>query len=1173
MRRAEVLIAVLLALATGRAAARIIVVPQDYTNIQAALDAGQDGDTIIVRPGTYIESITFGGKNLVLRSEDPNDPDIVAATVLRAPSQKRPAVSPTTVMFVNGEGPGTVLSGFTITGGGGSVFPENPAMFLGGGILCVLSSPTITMNVITGNVLPVPAATGQNEGFGGAIACIESDAVITRNVLRGNTAYAGGAVFVQGRAPLIANNLIYNNVATAGGGVCFVYGGHLANNTLIGNQAQLGGNAYIVSDTAYGSCRIVSNILADSRGSQGLYREGFHPEDVIAFNNVWSGAGSEVAWSMTTVGSGNISADPGFVDPAQPDYRLRMDSPCINAGDPNSSNAVSLDAYGNTRIVHGRIDMGAAEYSGNLRPVAKIGDCPSMEQVPESIRLDGSASYDADGDQNLTYRWIQVLGPDVVLEDADQPVGRFAPDTYGAFAFELVIGDGQIESLPARVEFVVGVGHVPVADAGRPAYATTSPVTLDGSASTDPDASGSLSYSWAQVSGPALIIDNEDTPRPTVSGFTRTALPQRCRFELVVNDGQSDSFPDVVEVIVIPVAVGTTMRLENQSFDPNKPTVVYFGGGDCITGGGSWGSQPWMEKANIITWNYSPDSYTGELRYYRCGDLLLGYLAQVAPDYRQPIQTMGHSTGGQPAIDVATYLNHVYRDARYAVNRVTFLDARCRDYGMDVAVYLASAVDGEQCWIDSYEGTGPYFYPNVLNTQVAQNDHGLPPTWYRTSLTTADMNRFNHGVVGGAYWSVIGPGKNLQLAPTPGGFGYQFRWSGSATGGAMGFFDESVHPGRLPEPVTLVGPLGTGAAGEVMLTCKPSENAVRYQLLLGADPYRVMDFNIVAETPEPPDAVIAELPFERTWWTVRAYDAYGSSIHADPMPLTVFSMSLPVENVTKGTRYGFIQQAIDEAQPGDEIVLNAGTYNEDLDFQGKALTLRSAHPDEPGAPEATIIRGKQTVVTLVGADATLAGLTITGGKLGLLCSGANPTITRCRIVGVAGTGLELRDAASPNITRCVIADNQADGVAIITAEGGRASKSAGATLTNCTIARNGKAGVAGGKPTITNCIIYFNAVSITGAPASAAYSDIEGGGSGPGNLDADPQFTGGNDYHLKSTAGRWDPLAKTWVTDNTTSLCIDAGDPTLGVFNEPAPHGNRINQGAYGGTPEASKSL
>ena len=80
-----------------------------------------------------------------------------------------------------------------------------------------------------------------------------------------------------------------------------------------------------------------------------------------------------------------------------------------------------------------------------------------------------------------------------------------------------------------------------------------------------------------------------------------------------------------------------------------------------------------------------------------------------------------------------------------------------------------------------------------------------------------------------------------------------------------------------------------------------------------------------------------------------------------------------------------------------------------------------------------------------------------------------------------------------------------------------------------------------------------------------------------GNLNGTPNdpsddFFVEGDYHLKCQAGRWDPNTGTWVKDDVTSPCIDAGDPNSPVGGEPAPNGGRINMGAYGGTAEASKS-
>ena len=119
---------------------------------------------------------------------------------------------------------------------------------------------------------------------------------------------------------------------------------------------------------------------------------------------------------------------------------------------------------------------------------------------------------------------------------------------------------------------------------------------------------------------------------------------------------------------------------------------------------------------------------------------------------------------------------------------------------------------------------------------------------------------------------------------------------------------------------------------------------------------------------------------------------------------------------------------------------------------------------------------------------------------------------------------------------------------------------------------------------------------LSGLVISGGGGDVAGGWLGVGNPDADPLFAVpgfwadpedstkalpasdpgavwvAGDYHLKSRAGRWDPAANAWVKDAVSSPCIDAGDPNSPTGEEPFPNGNRINVGAYGGTPQASLS-
>ena len=98
----------------------------DFDNIGAAINASESGDTIIVRAGTYNRKISFNSMAVTLTSEDPDDPNVVQATVITVDTDY-------SVSFDFGEGNDSVLTGFTITGRG---------------IHCYGTSPTISKKII-----------------------------------------------------------------------------------------------------------------------------------------------------------------------------------------------------------------------------------------------------------------------------------------------------------------------------------------------------------------------------------------------------------------------------------------------------------------------------------------------------------------------------------------------------------------------------------------------------------------------------------------------------------------------------------------------------------------------------------------------------------------------------------------------------------------------------------------------------------------------------------------------------------------------------------------------------------------------------------------------------------------------------------------------------------------
>jgi len=155
-------------------------------------------------------------------------------------------------------------------------------------------------------------------------------------------------------------------------------------------------------------------------------------------------------------------------------------------------------------------------------------------------------------------------------------------------------------------------------------------------------------------------------------------------------------------------------------------------------------------------------------------------------------------------------------------------------------------------------------------------------------------------------------------------------------------------------------------------------------------------------------------------------------------------------------------------------------------------------------------------------------------------------------------------------------------------DGPQGSAGVKTVLRQCTIADNiggadssGHAVVAEDKSVVqlVNCILWGNSAAgdraqlqtASGAAIAVAWSLCDGGCQGSGNLESDPLFAGGGDYHLRSKGGRW--LAGEWIVDQEQSPAIDAGDASSPFDMEPLPNGGRANMGAYGNTEQASKSL
>ena len=343
-----------------QATAADINVPADQATIQAAINVAVSGvDEVVVAPGNYPELINLLGKAITVRSSGGPDVTTIDGTGLGG----------SVISCITGEVNDTIIQGFTITGGIGTVSGTN---LVGGGLFVDGAGPMVIDCTFTSMTTALGGAAYFADNFAFAFESVLLDCRFLNNTATKIGSGGGAMINVVAKVKLY-NCLFRGNTGDLGGAIIASTGMVTATNCVFYENTALSAGSVVhnLGTIGFRSCILWNNLPAGSPIT-------FLNSAGLLYNDIQFVSGS---------GTGTINVDPKFVDPANGDFHLQTISPCINAGEPTLSAPIVFDLDGDDRVQQCRVDIGIDE-----TPLF-LNDC-NGNGIADSCDLFDATSFD-----------------------------------------------------------------------------------------------------------------------------------------------------------------------------------------------------------------------------------------------------------------------------------------------------------------------------------------------------------------------------------------------------------------------------------------------------------------------------------------------------------------------------------------------------------------------------------------------------------------------------------------------------------------------------------------------------------------------------------------------------------------------------------------------------------